>query len=73
MNKLVKIDSHPGLCRDMTTGAILNTDTNALDLYKAERNRILEQNKIKEDISNLQSDFVEMKEMLSQILKAITK
>jgi len=57
----------------MTTGAILNTDTNALDLYKAERNRILEQNKIKEDISNLQSDFVEMKEMLSQILKAITK
>jgi hypothetical protein len=60
--------SIPGLVRDMSTQVIINTND-------AEYNRILEQRKqhkqtqaVQHQIDSLKNEFIELKEMLKQVL-----
>lgn len=60
--------NHSGLLRDMSTNVIINTND-------ADYNRILEQRKqnrqsqaIQQQIDNLKNEFVELKELLKQVI-----
>lgn len=59
-----RVKEHENLVRDMRTGAILNTDENAIkkhELYMHERKK---QNVIQEQINSLKNDVSEIKDML---------
>lgn len=74
MRNLAKIEEHESLRKDMNTGAILLSDTNALNEYKSKkamingvRNVNEEINTIKEKLNEfeaLRSDMKEIKELL---------
>jgi hypothetical protein len=64
--RLVKVQDHSGLVKDMTTGAVLFTDNG--DIEKAKR---LKESRMRdrEEMQQLKDDMQEIKSMLSQILK----
>lgn len=60
----VKIENKK-LERDVNSKALLNTNRNALENYKIERERRLAE---KNDINNMKRDIAELKEMIGQLL-----
>jgi hypothetical protein len=60
----VKIENKK-LERDVNSKALLNTNRNALENYKIERERRLAE---KDDINNMKRDIAELKEMIGQLL-----
>ena len=50
-------------------GFLINKDNNALAAYKAKRSRENELSKLKEDVSNMQNDLTEIKELLKGLVK----
>lgn len=68
----VNIESKPGLVRDMSSGAILNTNQTDYENYM-NRKAQLEATKLKEaereeEINKLKNDVSEIKQMLIQLL-----
>lgn len=61
------------LVRDMTTGAILNTDINEYNEYKLKKkNRdqeTIEKNKLYNRVDKIENDISEIKELLMTMLK----
>ncbi len=51
--------------RDLDSKAVLNTNTNALEQYKIEKQRREDE---KNDINNMKKDIAELKEMIGQLL-----
>ena len=73
MNQYVKVEGHNGLVRDMSTGAIINTNRTDYDEYMA-RKRMAEQreaeiSKHSEDINILKNEMQEIKSMILQLLQ----
>tara|TARA_Y100001938_G_C7907322_1_gene337733 strand:+ start:360 stop:566 length:207 start_codon:yes stop_codon:yes gene_type:complete len=62
--KTVRIENSK-LERDVHSKAVLNTNRNALELYKMERNRKLAE---MNDINNMKEDIKELKEMIQQLM-----
>ena len=62
--KTVRIENSK-LERDVHSKAVLNTNRNALELYKMERNRKLAE---MNDINNMKKDIQELKEMIQQLM-----
>jgi hypothetical protein len=65
-----------GLSKDITTGAIINTDRNAYEMYKAQRKVALEQQKtlqnvsdIHQEVETLKQDINDIKSMLSILIQ----
>jgi len=68
---LVKIQDRPGLMKDRRTGAIINTDTNALDEYKTKKEMfrsMREAKSVVDDVNSLKKDIEEIKSLLTRIL-----
>jgi len=63
-NKLVKVKDYPHLVKDMESGAILNTDIRALEMYKKNRDR-------NELINNLDQRMDSVESTLSEIQSAL--
>tara|TARA_Y100001938_G_scaffold128217_1_gene181800 strand:- start:13764 stop:13970 length:207 start_codon:yes stop_codon:yes gene_type:complete len=62
--KTVKIEDSKYV-RDLNSKAVLNTNINALEQYKLERERVEAE---KNDINNMKKDIAELKEMIKTLL-----
>lgn len=67
----MKVEGHPNLRRDMSTGAIVNTNSNAYNNYlinksknEAEAHEIME---MRDDINSLKEDISTIKELLLKL------
>ena len=69
---LVRIKEDPTLVRDITNRALLNTDREGLERYKAQRllakKRMEEQEEIKNKVDKLEQDVSEIKDLLRQLV-----
>ena len=69
---LVRIKDNPTLVRDITNRALLNTDVEGLEKYKAQRllakKRIEEQEEMKNKVQKLEQDISEIKNILQQLV-----
>ena len=69
---LVRIKDEPTLVRDTTNRALLNTDREGLERYKAQRllakKRLEEQEQMKEKVNKLEQDVSEIKDLLRQLV-----
>lgn len=72
MDTLVKIKDKDGLVRDMSSGAILNTNTTEFANYIRRKNNSEEiRNQINnhaEQINNIKTDITEIKQMLIALI-----
>ena len=64
MNK-VRIENHEELVRDVKTNAVLNTDNDALQKYRARRDK---ERQLREDVDSLKTDMSEIKQLLQQLV-----
>jgi len=67
--KVTKVKDSPGLVRDISNKAILNTNQSALTSYKLKRAREATINEKFDDINRLKSDVAEIKLLLLQLLQ----
>lgn len=63
-----KVTDHPNLIKDSNSKAILNVDISAVARHEKLLAKVQQEQKIKEDISNLQRDVGEIKSLLLQLL-----
>jgi hypothetical protein len=63
-DKLI-IKEDENLVRDKQTNAILNTDTDSLQMYKAKRDK---ERQMQQDILNLKTDMSEIKYLLQKLV-----
>lgn len=66
--RYVKVENYPGYKRDLETGAIVNTDEEAL--IKS-RQILKKKRKEKQELEKLKEDVAEIKELLSTLLNKI--
>ena len=73
MEGFVKIQNKDGLIRDLSSGAVINTNRTDLENYLQKRNATKELNhQIKQNadkIEKIESDVTEIKEMLAMLIK----
>ena len=67
-NKLLPVEHHPGFVKDMTSGAILNTDSSRLSAYKRQKKLMRSAIVNQERIDTLESEMKDIKGLLNQIL-----
>jgi hypothetical protein len=71
--KYALVEGHPNLIRDLSTNAIINTDSKASEQYLKTRDRKKEEQKkiynIESDIEELKSSIDEIKILLKSVLK----
>jgi hypothetical protein len=77
MSELLKIDNVPGWVKNDSNKAILNTDKIALQEYKLKKQKDIQFNstisdvtELKKDISDIKSEFCELKQLLIQIINS---
>lgn len=61
----------PGYCRDLGSGAIVSTDSDALRAYKLKKQKAQELNELKEKQESIEQDVNEIKSMLTKILEKL--
>jgi len=68
---IAKVKDSPGLVRDMSNQAVLNTDIAALEAYRRKRNKQQELNEVISDINNMKSDIDQIKSLMQRLLEKI--
>ena len=68
---IAKVKDAPGLVRDMSNQAVLNTDISALEAYKRKRNKQQEIDEVISDINNMKSDIDQIKSLMQRLLEKI--
>jgi hypothetical protein len=68
---IAKVKDSPGLVRDMSNQAVLNTDISALEAYKRKRNKQQEIDEVISDINNMKSDIDQIKSLMQRLLDKI--
>lgn len=68
---ITKVKDAPGLVRDMSNQAVLNTDISALEAYKRKRNKQQEIDEVISDINNMKSDIDQIKSLMQRLLEKI--
>lgn len=63
--KLVKVEGHPDLYRDMDTGAIINKDTSGYQQYLLNS---ANRKNAKQEIEDLKNDVNEIKLLLKELI-----
>lgn len=69
MTTQLKIVDNEDLVRDTKSNAILNTDLDALNKYKAKRAREKKINNVVEEVESLRDEISEMKSLLMQLVQ----
>jgi hypothetical protein len=65
----IKVKDRPELVRDKRSNAILNVDTDALNKYKEERDKILNMRRVVEEHDQMKNDISDIKQMLLKIME----
>jgi hypothetical protein len=72
MSQFAKVKDHDGLVRDLSSGAIINTNRSEYENYMKARERALNHDlaiaQQAEELNNIKQDVSEIKGMLLQIL-----
>ena len=72
-NELIPVVDHPHLRRDPTSGAIVDVDVNAYELYQRQRLEKTEQkariSQLEDRINNFESDLSDIKSLLTRLLE----
>jgi hypothetical protein len=68
---IAKVKDSPGLVRDMSNQAVLNTDNAALEAYRRKRNKQKEIDEVISDINNMKSDIDQIKSLMQRLLEKI--
>jgi|TARA_R110002074_G_scaffold1317_2_gene7837 hypothetical protein len=66
----VKIDGHPNLVKDLSSGAIINIDDESINKARMKKQRIVVQEK---EMIELKNDVSEIKQMLAQLTKKMVE
>lgn len=72
MSERARVKEDMNFVKDMDTGAILNTNKAAISKHELKMAEIKRNKLIDDEINTLKSDVSEMKNMLSQVLKAVS-
>ena len=62
---LLKIENAPDLVKDTKSGAVLNTNTQALTAYRKQRDRAARVATLESKITKLEKDISELKALLT--------
>ena len=77
MHNVLKVENENNLYRDLSSGAIINTDTSSREAYLKQRENILRAREATEkntkDIQELKGELGDIKQMLAQILQNVQK
>ena len=77
MHNVLKVENENSLYRDLSSGAIINTDSSAREAYLKQRENILRTREATEkntkDIQELKGEISDIKQMLAQILHNVQK
>lgn len=65
----LKILGNEDLVRDTKSNAILNTDLDALNKYRAKRARDMKINNMAEEVDTLRQEMTEIKSLLMQLVQ----
>jgi len=65
-SRLIPVEGHPGLYRDSTSNAIINTNNKEIEKRRAARAKIAAE---KQELEQLKSDVSEIKGLLKQLLE----
>jgi len=70
-DNLIKVSGHPGLARDPSTGAILNTNVSEMERARQRKEfkiqSELEKQKLIDDVEGLKEDIKEIKRLIKSI------
>jgi len=73
MRERAKIKENPNLIKDLSNFAILNTDRSVLAAHKLKMAELQRRKEVESEINNLKSEVSDIKNMLGEILKAVSK
>lgn len=69
MKNYVKIKDNDGLIKDLSTGAILNTDRTAILRHEKIKREAEKEVRRENEINNLKSEISEIKQLLQMLVK----
>lgn len=73
MSKILKVEGHESLVRDMSSHAIINNDDEAYEAYRRNRQNMKRQAELidqqSKEIKTLKNDIQEIKDMLSTLIR----
>jgi hypothetical protein len=72
MKEIARIKENPNLVKDLSNFAILNTDRSVIAQHKQKMADLQRKKQVETEINNLKSEVSEIKNMLGQILKAVS-
>ena len=67
----MKVTGHPELSKDSVTGAVINTDKQAFEAYRRQRDLSLQSTTNAEDLKNLRQEMDEIKGLLKEVLSKL--
>jgi len=73
MNDRAKIKEKPTLIKDLNNFAILNTDKAVVAQHRLKMAELERKKKMETEINNLKSEVSEIKNMLGDVLKAVSR
>lgn len=59
--------------RDMSSGAVVNRNREALEAYKKRKNRAKQVDQMSERLSHIESEMTEIRSMFSEVLNKLDK
>lgn len=65
---MIKVDGHPDLAKDPRSGAVINTNVEAMKAARLRKERMKDK---EQKLQQLENDVSEMKQMLELILKKL--
>lgn len=68
MTDYLKIEDAPDLVKDKVSGAVLNTNTRALEAYRRQREKLGKVDKLEMKVETLQQNINELKSLLVAVL-----
>jgi hypothetical protein len=71
MKNWVKTED-PNFVREPNTNAVINIDTNGYRRFKEERERVIKMQQLAQDVTSLQNDIGDIKQMLQQLINGKT-
>ena len=72
MNSVFVRTEDKSFVKDMRSGAVLNIDTDGYQAFKRERERLLRQQELEEQVSDLHRDISDIKQLLQQLINGKT-
>ena len=68
MNQYIKIEDTPDLVKDINSGALLNTNVQALEAYRKRREKLNKVDTLENKVASLEETINELKSLIIAVL-----